>query len=399
MKRPSRVFVIVLDSVGIGETPDAHLYGDEGSNTLSNTALAVGGLELPNMCDLGLGLIPGVKYVRGRSGRRGADPPRGAYGRMSPESPGKDTMGGHWELMGLVLDRPFRTYPAGFPAALIREFERRIGRRVIGNVAASGTEIIARLGEEHIRTGMPIVYTSADSVFQVAAHEDVVPVDELYRICEVARAMLVGDNMVGRVIARPFAGKPGCFRRTERRRDFTVEPPGPTVLDYLAGAGIRVTAVGKIEDIFSGRGLSESVHTASNAESCAVLEDLAASGGEGFIFANLVDFDMLYGHRNDPRGYARALAAFDESLGGILARLGQGDLLMVTADHGCDPTTPSTDHSRELVPLLVAGPLVRRGADIGLRGTLADVGATVADALGVGGSFRGASFLREVWAG
>ncbi|MGE5485210.1 MAG: phosphopentomutase [Ignavibacteriales bacterium] len=394
--KPTRVIVIVLDSVGIGETPDARLYGDEGSNTVSNTARAVGGLDLPNMVGLGFDRIAGVAGVRTRPAGNGCG---GAYGRMRPASPGKDTMGGHWELMGLLLKKPFRTYPEGFPAGLIDEFERRTGRKTIGNVAASGTEIIERLGPEHIRTGRPIVYTSADSVFQVAAHEDVIPVDELYRICSIARSMLVGEHMVGRVIARPFLGGPGGFRRTERRRDFSLEPPGSTVLDALNEARVAVTGVGKIEDIFSGRGITESYHTGSNAEGCRILEDLVARDTRGFIFANLVDFDMLYGHRNDPRGYARAMMEFDDSLGRMLAGLRDSDLLFITADHGCDPTTPSTDHSREYVPVLAAGGKVVAGRDIGLRRTFADLGATVAGAFGVTGGFAGESFLGDIWAG
>ncbi len=385
----------MLDSVGIGETPDAHAYGDEGSNTISNTARAVGGLSLPNMASLGLTRIPGVKGV-GPLVPDGAV--LGAYGRMAPASPGKDTMGGHWELMGLVLDRPFRTYPGGFPADLIEEFERRIGRKTLGNVAASGTEIIERLGRGHLRTGSPIVYTSADSVFQVAAHEDVIPVDELYRICSIARSMLVGEHMVGRVIARPFVGAPGRFERTERRKDFSLVPPQATVLDALSGAGVEVTGIGKIEDIFSGRGITRSSHTTNNGAGCRLLEEIIATGGEGLVFANLVDFDMVYGHRNDPHGYARALAEFDASLGRMLTHLRDTDLLLITADHGCDPTTPSTDHSREYVPVLAAGGRVVAGKDVGLRKTFADLGATVAESFGLKWDFAGRSFLGEIWA-
>jgi len=398
--KPTRVIAIVLDSVGIGETPDARLYGDEGSNTISNTAGAVGGLNLPNMAGLGLDRIPGVEGVNpaGAEGRRA-----GAFGRMAPASPGKDTMGGHWEMMGLILNEPFRTYPEGFPRALIDKFERMIGRGTIGNIAASGTEIIDRLGPEHMRTGRPIVYTSADSVFQLAAHENVIPVDELLRMCAVARSILVGEHKVGRVIARPFVGVPGAFRRTDRRKDFSLEPPRATVMDALSDAGVPVTGIGKIWDIFSGRGVTESHHTSSNSEGCRVLEELLQAEVGGFVFANLVDFDMVYGHRNDPTGYARALEEFDVSLGLILDRLRDRDLLLVTADHGCDPTTPSTDHSREYVPVLAAGPGVIPGVDIGLRPTFADLGATVADvfgiATGVGTGLAGESFLREIWGG
>ncbi|NPV70898.1 MAG: phosphopentomutase [Firmicutes bacterium] len=395
--KPSRVVLIVLDSVGIGETPDAHLYGDEGSNTLSNTAKAVGGLHLPNMAGLGLPLIPGVSGVGPV-----VVPARGAFGRMAPASPGKDTVGGHWEMMGVVLEKPFRTYPHGFPRDVIAEFERRTGRRTLGNVAASGTEIIERLGKEHVATGDPIVYTSADSVFQIAAHEDVIPVDELYGMCLTARSMLVGENLVGRVIARPFAGEPGAFKRTERRRDFPLEPPESIVLGSLVAAGVTVTAIGKIEDIFCGKGISRSFHTGCNADSCRTLEDLvlgerAPDAAPELLFANLVDFDMVYGHRNDPHGYARALEQFDESLGRMLPGLRPSDLLVVTADHGCDPTTPSTDHSREYVPVLLARPRVLAGADIGLRRTFADLGATLAEAFGVKPPHSGESFLSTVY--
>jgi len=393
---PARVIVIVLDSVGIGEAPDAHEYGDEGSNTLTNTALSVGGLDLPNMASLGLAGLPGVK---------GISPPgavTGACGVMTPRSPGKDTMSGHWELMGLVLERPMRTFPNGFPPELIAEFERVIGRPTLGNVAASGTEIIARLGEEHMRTGWPIVYTSADSVFQIAAHEDVVSVDELYRMCEAARRLLTGDYLVGRVIARPFTGNPGAFKRTARRRDFSLEPPGRTVLDLLTESGATVLAIGKIEDIFSGRGITDAVHTSGNEEGQEVLVRVIKEGsrdGKEMVFANLVDFDMLYGHRNDARGYAEALRSFDRALGLMLPHLRPDDLLLITADHGCDPTTPSTDHSRERVPVLAAGPNVRPGY-VGMRRTFADLGATVTHALGFSqDGLPGESFLMSIWKG
>ncbi len=385
----SRFCVVVLDSLGIGALPDAGLYGDEGSHTLDNTLDAVGGMDLPNLSALGLGCIAGVERVpcpcRGLVG---------AYGRMAPRSKGKDTITGHWEMMGIILEKPFRTFPGGFPPEIISRFERRIGRKVLGNVAASGTEIIARLGEEHLRTGFPIVYTSADSVFQVAAHEGAIPVDELYQICAAAREILVGDYLVGRVIARPFVGKPGSFRRTERRKDFSYPPPEPGVLHALQAGGVQVVGIGKIGDIFAGSGIDQVVKTGSNREGIEeLLGALQKVEGQALIFINLVDFDMLYGHRNDPGGYARELAAVDQALPEILARLREGDVLVFTADHGCDPTTPSTDHSREYVPVLVAGEKVRAGVDLGTMQTLADLGATVADFFGVTYTGPGASFL------
>ncbi|MBE3577439.1 MAG: phosphopentomutase [Limnochordales bacterium] len=392
-----RAIVLVMDSVGIGELPDADRYGDTGSNTLVHTAQAVGGLHLPNLSRLGLGWLvadaPGVVRV---------EKPEGAYGRMAEVSPGKDTTTGHWEMMGLHLERPFPTYPHGFPPEVIEPFERAIGRRVLGNKPASGTEIIKELGELHLETGCPIVYTSADSVFQIAAHEEVIPVDELYRICEVARRILTGPHAVNRVIARPFAGKPGNFFRTERRRDFSLPPPRPTVLDALKEAGYHVRAVGKIEDIFAGRGITESVHTANNEESLRATWKYARESRQpGLIFTNCVDFDMLYGHRNDAEGYARALEELDAWIPQLLAELGPRDILVITADHGCDPTTPSTDHSREYVPLLVAGPAVRAGIDLGTRRTFADLGVTLVELFGLPGDHwatAGESFAAAILA-
>lgn len=388
MFRVNRVVLIVLDSVGAGALPDADRYGDAGSNTLANMARAVGGLRLPHMGRMGLGRITDILGVP-------PDPaPIGAFGRMAEASAGKDTTIGHWELMGIYSPRPLPTYPNGFPPDLMRRFERAIGRETLGNYPASGTEIIKELGEEHMGTGKPIVYTSADSVFQIAAHEGIIPIEELYAMCRVARALLTGEHNVGRVIARPFVGEPGHFTRTERRQDFSAPPPAPTVLDHLTEAGISVIAVGKIEDIFAGQGISEAAHTKDNADgvdqTLAYMERLE----HGFIFANLVDFDMVYGHRNNAEGYARALEAVDARLPEFQARLRAGDVLVLTADHGCDPTTPSTDHSREYVPLLVAGPQVRGGVDLGTRPTFADLGATVADWFGVPGTGFGASFAR-----
>lgn len=386
MSRVNRVVLIILDSVGAGALPDADRYGDAGSNTLANTARAVGGLRLPNMGRMGLGRITDILGVP-------PDPaPIGAFGRMAEASAGKDTTIGHWELMGIHSPRPLPTYPNGFPRDLMRRFEQAIGRETLGNYPASGTEIIKELGEEHMRTGKPIVYTSADSVFQIAAHEDVIPIEELYAMCRTARALLTGEHNVGRVIARPFVGEPGHFTRTERRRDFSAPPPAPTVLDHLTQAGIPVIAVGKIEDIFAGQGITEAVHTKDNADGMDQTLAYMERVERGLIFANLVDFDMVYGHRNNAEGYARALEAVDARLPEFRARLRSGDVLILTADHGCDPTTPSTDHSREYVPLLIAGPHVRAGVDLGTRAAFADVGATIADWFGVRGTGFGTSF-------
>lgn len=383
----ARVFLLVLDSVGVGEAPDAAEYGDAGCNTLAHVARAAGGLRLPNLESLGLGHIGDFVGVRRVGG------PDGCFGRMAERSKGKDTTTGHWELAGQVVEKPFPTYPEGFPDEVIRPFEEAIGRRVLGNRAASGTEIIAALGEEHLRTGSPIVYTSADSVFQVAAHERIVPPEELYRWCRAARRLLAPPHQVARVIARPFTGEPGAFVRTERRKDFSLDPPGRTLLDLLQAAGQPVVGIGKIHDLFNGRGVGRALHAGNNG---AVMDEILralATVPRGLIFANLVDFDMLYGHRNDALGYARALEAFDERLGALLKGLRPGDLLLLTADHGNDPTTPGTDHSREYVPLLAWGPRLTRGVNLGTRRTFADLGQTVSDALGGGRLAWGESFL------
>jgi len=380
----------VLDSVGVGDAPDAAAYGDEGSNTLGNLARTVGGLDLPNLQALGLGNIAPVEGVPP------APEPRAAWGRLTARSAGKDSITGHWELMGLVGERPFPTYPEGFPAEIIDEFERRTGRPVIGNRPASGTVIIEELIGEHLATGALIVYTSADSVFQIAAHEDVVPVEELYRDCRIARELLTGEHAVARVIARPFVGEPGSLRRTRRRRDFALPPPRPTALDLLRDVRVRVWAVGKIEDIFSGRGIAEAIHTRDNADGCEVILRLLRDGAEGFIFANLNDFDSKFGHRNNPEGYAGALAEFDASLALMLEALEDDGLLMITADHGTDPTTESTDHSRERVPLLVTG-AGARAVDLGTRDTFADVGATICELLGAAAPPAGTGFAAELF--
>jgi phosphopentomutase len=381
----------VLDSVGIGELPDARTYADEGSDTLGNIARQIP-LRLPALRSLGLSRVA-------RIGGADADPgPLGAYGRMAEASPGKDSVTGHWELAGLVLDRPFPVFPRGFPAEVITEFERRIGRGTLANKVASGTAIIDELGPEHLDTGKPIVYTSADSVFQIAAHEDVVAVPQLYEWCEIAYD-IVGRGMgVGRVIARPFIGVPGAFRRTANRRDFALTPFAPTLLDVLKGAGFPVVAVGKIEDLFAGRGITRAVHTASDEQ--GVDEVLAAmrTTERGLIFANLVDFDTLYGHRNDVAGYAANLERFDARLAQLLPTLGPRDVLFVTADHGNDPSTPSTDHSREHVPVFAVGRAIRPGVHLGTRRTFADLGQTIAALLGVGPLAHGTSFLPDILA-
>jgi phosphopentomutase len=385
-----RVLLVVLDSVGIGALPDAEKYGDVGSNTLGNVARAVGGLNLPVLEKLGLANILEV------AGLSASSAPLANYGRMAEAADGKDTITGHWEMAGVIVSEPFRTYPRGFPPELIREFSRRIGRGILGNVAASGTEIIAQLGQEHMATGKPIVYTSADSVFQIAAHEEIIPLEELYRICTIAREMLMGDYKVARVIARPFVGKPGSFQRTPNRRDYALEPERATVLDALAQARKRVISIGKIADIFSGRGIAQSYKTRDNQEGIDILVEVTAWGDGDLVFANLVDFDMLFGHRNDAEGYARALEQADTGIGRVVEAMKPQDILIITADHGCDPTFPGTDHTREYVPLLVYGRGIRQGVDLGTRATFADVAASVADMLGVGYQCQGTSFWHEV---
>ena len=383
----------MLDSVGCGELPDAAAYGDEGSDTLGNIAKHVP-LVLPRLRALGLDRVSAIGP--GANPKSLDLPPRGAYGRMAEASAGKDSVTGHWEMMGIVLERPFPTFPTGFPPEVIAEFERRIGRGAIGNVVASGTEIIQRLGAEHVRTEKPIVYTSADSVFQIAAHEAVIPIAEQYRICEIAFD-LVGRGMgVGRVIARPFVGAPGAFTRTANRHDYALEPFGETLLDRLTGARVPVAAVGKTSDLFAGRGIQRSLPTSSDDRGIETIVEVMADTAEGLIFANLVDFDTQFGHRNDVAGYAANLERFDQHLGRVLDRIRDSDLLVITADHGNDPTTPSTDHSREHVPVLVSGKRVRRNVDLGTRRTFADLGQTLAENFGVGPLAHGSSFLGEI---
>ena len=386
-----RALILVLDGVGIGEAPDSARYGDAGSDTLGNLARAVGGLELPNLEAAGLGRIKPL------AGVKAVPEPRGAFGTMIPRSAGKDSTTGHWEIAGVHLARPFPTYPDGFPPDVISAFEARTGRNVIGNVAGSGTAIIDDYGAEQVRTGGLIVYTSADSVFQVAAHEEVVPLEELYAACAAAREMLVAPHDVSRVIARPFVGVPGAFRRTPNRRDFSIEPPSETLLDALAAAGVPRAGVGKTDDLFAGRNL-RSRHTGSNAEGIEAILEWLRSDQVGFCFANLVDFDQLFGHRNDVAGFYGALRELDRALPTLTAALREDDLLFITADHGNDPTTPSTDHARECVPLLVLGPQVHPVA-LGARDTFSDLGATVAEYLGVPYHGRGASFERTLLRG
>lgn len=385
----TRVIWIVLDSVGIGSMPDWREFGDDiPSDTLGNCA-KLRPLQLPNLTALGLANIRPVAHLEP------AATPRGAYGRCALASPGKDTTTGHWEMAGILLAKPLPTYPNGFPAELMAEYERRIGRATLGNYAASGTDIIRDLGPEHMATGRPIVYTSADSVFQIAAHEQIIPIPELYRICEIARELLTGPHEVGRVIARPFIGQPGAFTRTTNRHDYAVAPPAGMLLDQLAARGVPVVSVGKIADIFLGRGITASHKTKTNSDGMAKTLAAMESMESGLLFVNLVDFDMLFGHRNDPEGYSQALEAADAWLPQLDAALRPGDLVILTADHGCDPTTPSTDHSREYVPVLAYGPTAPAGIDLGTRASLADIGQTVAANFGTSIS-TGTSFLDAI---
>jgi phosphopentomutase len=386
----NRVIIIVLDSVGVGELPDAADYGDAGSNTIAHIASTVGGLSLPNFGLLGLGNITSIDGVPP------AINPVGCYGKMAELSVGKDSTTGHWEIGGIITKSPFPLYPDGFPEEVIEPFTKAIGRGILGNYPASGTEIIKDLGEEHLKTGKPIVYTSADSVFQIAAHEDIVSIEQLYEWCRIAREILTGKHAVARVIARPFTGNPGSFYRTTRRRDFSLMPPSKTILDLVYESGGEVIAIGKIEDIFAGRSITEALHGADNNEVAEKTIDVVQSGRGRLVFSNLVDFDMKYGHRNNPNGYAEALIAFDNQLPRLLNALSDGDMLIITADHGCDPTTASTDHSREYVPLLVYGPGIKHGVDLGVRRCFCDVAATVTDELELPKTICGDSFLQSV---
>ena len=387
MNRFNRVVLVVLDSVGIGEMPDAAEYGDEGSDTLGHT-LGSRQVHIPNLREMGLANIRKLPVDP-------VEKPTGAFGRAATESRGKDTTTGHWEMSGLITERPFPTYPQGFPPRVIEPFERAIGRRVLGNKPASGTEIIKELGEEHVQTGRPIVYTSADSVFQIAAHELIVPLEELYRWCEIARGQLTGEDEVGRVIARPFVGEPGNFRRTEARIDYAIDPPADTLLDRVKSSGLDVAAIGKIGSIFCHRGTTEELKAGNNNASVDQTLRALSGTGRGLIFTNLVDFDMLYGHRNDIEGYARALEEFDARLPEIQRAMSDDDLLIISADHGCDPGDVSTDHTREYVPVLAWGLRARQSVDLGTRSSLADIGQTIAENFGLKLE-AGRSFLHEI---
>lgn len=389
-----RIILLVLDGLGIGAAPDAEDYRDSGAHTLAHLAEAGGGVTVPHLESLGLGnLVGDVK------GLRAVAQPEGCFGRMQPRSKGKDSTSGHWEIGGVVLQEPFPTYPHGFPQEIIKPFEEAIGRKILGNCAASGTAIIGELGEQHCQTGFPIVYTSADSVFQVSAHEDVMNIADLYQACRVARKLLVPPHQVARVIARPFRGKFGAYVRSPQRKDFSIDCPGQTLLDELHRAGQLVIGIGKVDDLFNHRGLTRSIRTGNNAEGMAEATRVLQTVPRGLIFVNLGDFDSSYGHRNDPKGFGQALEEFDAKLGELLPHLRSDDLLCITADHGNDPTMPGTDHTREYVPLLVHGPRVVRGVNLGTRNTFADLGQTLAEALGAARLACGESFLDVVYVG
>ena len=385
-----RVILIVMDSLGVGELPDANLYGDVGSHTLDNTYKACGGLKIDNLEKLGFGNIEGVKYLNKVNDNIGA------YGKLAERSKGKDTVTGHWEIGGVILDTPLNTYPNGFSEEIIEEFLKRTNKKcVLGNCVSSGTEIIERLGDEHVKTGYPIIYTSADSVFQIAAHEDVIPLEELYEMCRIAREMLVGENVVGRVIARPFVGENGNYKRTPNRRDYALDPFSKTMLEYLKENGKEVAAVGKIEDIYNKKGVTMAVHTKNNMDGVDATLKYMKEVKEGLIFTNLVDFDMLYGHRNDPKGYGKAIEELDNRLQEIYSEMTEDDILMLTADHGCDPTTESTDHSREYIPLLVYGNKINP-VNIGTRESFTDISKTILEYFNIENNIDGKSFLRNI---
>lgn len=390
MGKNKRIVVIILDSVGVGALPDAYKYNDEGSNTLGNIAKLLGGLNLPNLEKMGLGNIISIQGIKPQIS------PIANYGKMAEVSAGKGSTSGHWEIMGLHLLKPFPTYPNGFPGEIMSKFHKAIGRKTLGNYPASGTEIIKILGDEHIKTNKPIVYTSADSVFQIAAHEEVIPVEELYEICKKAREILTGEHAVSRVIARPFIGKKGKFIRTKSRKDFSLEPTGKILLDYLIEQDKEVLSVGKISDIFVGRGITKKFPTKNNLDGIKKIIKLINNNMGDMIFANLIDFDMLYGHRNNPEGYANALIEFDENIPKILDSMKNSDVLFITADHGCDPTTPSTDHSREYVLLLVYGKNIKSGVNLGIRKSFADVGKTISEILDIKADIKGESFAKLI---
>lgn len=384
----SRFIIIVLDSFGVGALPDAKEFGDEAANTLLHIKQRAEHLDIPNLISLGLYNIDGLEL-------QGVEHPVGCYGKCAERSKAKDTTNGHFEIAGLIVEKPFKVFPGAFPDRIICKLEEEIGTRVIGNYPASGTEIIKILGEEHVNTGFPIVYLSADSLMQIAMHEKIIPLERQYEICRIARKIMSGDDTVSRIICRPFEGQPGNFYRTENRKDFAVDPPGPTILNILGEKGKDVIAVGKIEDIFNRSGITEVNHTKNNRDGIKATIEYLASDFNGLLFVNLVDFDMLYGHRNDPVGYAGALEFFDRELPQIIDLLGQDDVLVITADHGCDPTVPGTDHTREYTPLLVCGPNIREGVNLGIRSTFADIGATAAEYFGCSLQ-AGSSFLNEI---
>ncbi|HEU5230384.1 MAG TPA: phosphopentomutase [Ktedonobacteraceae bacterium] len=390
MTQLKRAILVVLDGVGAGSNSDAQAYGDEGASSLEHCAQAIGGLELPHLGSIGLGNITPILGTPPRADAQGA------YGRMNAASAGKDSVAGHWEITGVLLSKPLPTYPHGFPADLVSAFESAIGHKTLGNKPASGTEIIKELGEEHMRTGFPIIYTSADSVFQIAAHQEIIPLAELYHMCELARGLLTDDNAVGRVIARPFIGTPGAFKRTEHRRDFSLAPLGTTLLDLLKEAGKEIIGIGKIEDLFAGRGLTQRDHTETNSEGMAATLRWLERDFTGLLFVNLVEFDMLWGHRRDSQGYAQALRDVDNWFSQVQQRMQTNDAIFFTADHGVDPTYRGTDHTRERVPLLAYGEPIRPAVNLGIRNTFADLGQTLAEAFGAGQLAAGTSFADEV---
>ncbi|KAB3527384.1 phosphopentomutase [Alkaliphilus serpentinus] len=382
----NRVVIFVMDSVGIGALPDAQNFGDCGVNTLGNISAATGGIHLENLQGLGLGNIEGIKGVTA------VDNPLGAYGKAMEVSNGKDTTVGHWELVGLHVKKPLRTYPDGFPEDIISAFEEKIGRKILGNKAASGTEIIAELGQKHIETGYPIVYTSADSVFQIAAHEEIIPLDELYKMCEIARGLMMGEHAVARIIARPFIGEVGDFSRTANRRDYSLDPFGETLLDYGKKLGLDVIGIGKIEDIFNGKGITEAIHTKDNLDGIKQTIEYLKRDNKGIIFTNLVDFDAKYGHRRDAMGYKRALEEMDAKIPEVLEALKEDDIIIFTADHGNDPTYKGTDHTREYIPIVIYGKNIKEGVNIGIRRSFADIAKTIAEILNIPADIEGESF-------
>ncbi len=391
MQNPiERLILIVLDGVGVGELPDAAVFNDSGSNSIANTAKAIGGLNLPNLQKMGLGNLAKIIGVAPRKNTTGA------YGKMNEASKGKDTTVGHWELTGIISPKPLPVFPNNFPTELIAKFEKSIDRHILGNVHASGTEIINELGDEHVETGKPILYTSVDSVFQIAAHEEIIPVPELYKICENARELLKGEFAIGRVIARPFLGKPENYYRTEHRKDWSLPPPGPTVLDRLKEKRKDVIAVGKIDEIFALRGITKSFHIIKNQDCIDKTIEILQIDFNGLLFVNLIENDMLFGHRNDPWGYAQALVEFDKRIPEIQNSMNAEDILIITSDHGNDPTSPTTDHSREYVPLLIDGYMVKHGIDLGIRSTFADVGKSIADLFDVDDFNVGKNFIDEI---